>query len=97
MGMMQRSGARGRLVGATALVAALTVVLAAPAGAAAPVGRVRPPGGELHANGVQAFAGSSPYNVTSRLCGDTRPAAVPAPYSTLFAYGADGGDNAHGD
>jgi hypothetical protein len=98
MGGKQESLRRARLVLGTAVAAALVVPIMAitPAGASPPSGRVRPPRDALHAAGVRAFAGSSPYNVTSRACGDTRPAAVPVGYSTLFAYGSDGGDNAYG-
>ncbi len=102
MGTKQKRVGRARVAFGAAVAAAVVtapLLAIAPAGASTgPSGRTMPPRDTLHAAAVHATAtGSSPYNITNRLCGDTRPAGVPAAYSTLYAYGADGGDTAQGN
>ena len=39
---------------------------------------------------------NSPYVITNIFCGNAKSVRVAVPYNTLYAYGADGGENAQG-
>src|SRR4051794_25775542 len=91
---------KGRQLAAISIVVGAAIALVAPAahGATDDRQRTRPPRAEVAGQAVQRRATpNSPWVITTVSCGTPQNVTVQgSQYFTLYAYGADGGENGQG-